>query len=64
MYNARIYTGRIYFLTISFYYPITSFFEFSQRFPDPDFQGYDCEGAWPLLLDEFVEWSKMNKKPK
>lgn len=35
----------------------SSFLEFSNTVKD-DFQGYDEEGAWPILLDEFVEYMK------
>ena len=26
-----------------------------------DFEQYDTEGAWPTLLDEFVEYAKLKK---
>ncbi|CAM9607482.1 unnamed protein product, partial [Hapterophycus canaliculatus] len=35
----------------------SSFLEFSNTVKD-DFAGYDEDGAWPILLDEFVEYSK------
>eukprot|EP00904_Undaria_pinnatifida_P003103 jgi/Undpi1/12794/HiC_scaffold_7.g02461.m1 len=35
----------------------SSFLEFSNTVTD-GFEGYDEDGAWPILLDEFVEYSK------
>lgn len=37
-----------------------SFYEFSQTV-SLDFTGFDEDGAWPLLIDEFVEWRRANK---
>lgn len=34
--------------------------EFS-RAVDPDLTNYDVDGAWPVMLDEFVEWLKTNR---
>lgn len=34
------------------------FLEFSQRVsPDNDFENYDDTDAWPVLIDEYVEWA-------
>ena len=41
----------------------SSFLEFSDKV-DGDFVGYDEDGAWPLLLDEYVEWCQEQAKPK
>lgn len=38
-----------------------SFLEFSLTV-DGDFTGYDEDAAWPLLLDEFVDWCRSKKK--
>lgn len=35
----------------------TSFLQFQQACP-VDLVGYDEDGAWPVLLDEYVEWRK------
>ena len=32
-----------------------SFLQFQQQCP-VDLEGYDEDGAWPVLLDEYVEW--------
>jgi len=34
--------------------------EFS-RAVDTDLNNYDVDGAWPVMLDEFVEWLKLNR---
>eukprot|EP01122_Echinamoeba_exundans_P016692 TRINITY_DN8539_c0_g1_i1.p1 TRINITY_DN8539_c0_g1~~TRINITY_DN8539_c0_g1_i1.p1 ORF type:complete len:293 (-),score=70.69 TRINITY_DN8539_c0_g1_i1:201-1079(-) len=34
-----------------------SFFEFAKTMK-PDMSDYDDQGAWPVLIDNFVEWSK------
>ncbi|CAM9246741.1 unnamed protein product [Sphacelaria rigidula] len=34
-----------------------SFLEFSSTVTD-GFEGYDEDGAWPIMLDEFVEYSR------
>jgi len=33
--------------------------EFSRSIA-PDLRNYDEDGAWPVLLDEFVEWYRKN----
>lgn len=35
-----------------------SLLEFIKTVDTNDFTGYDDEGAWPVMLDEFVEWYK------
>jgi len=35
-----------------------SLLEFIKTVDTADFSGYDDEGAWPVMLDEFVEWHK------
>ena len=37
-----------------------SFLEFSDTVA-PDFEGYEEDGAWPLLLDEYVEQARADK---
>lgn len=42
-----------------------SFLDFSLEFPTDTFEGYDeGESAWPVLIDEYVEFmeAKMKKK--
>lgn len=53
----------IQFLTQSRYKIINrdqwnSLLEFIKTIDTSDFSGYDDEGAWPVMLDEFVEWHK------
>ena len=38
-----------------------SFLEFSLSVGE-DFTGYDEDAAWPLLMDEFVEWCQKDQK--
>ncbi|KAJ1341544.1 hypothetical protein BSLG_003968 [Batrachochytrium salamandrivorans] len=38
-----------------------SLLEFAQTV-DPDLAGYDLESAWPVLLDDFVTWSKTRRE--
>ncbi|KAL3643274.1 hypothetical protein CASFOL_014089 [Castilleja foliolosa] len=38
----------------------TSFLRFCQEISFPDLQNYDTCLAWPLLLDNFVDWLKEN----
>ena len=34
--------------------------EFSRQI-DPSLRNYDEDGAWPVLLDEFVEWMRSSE---
>ena len=34
----------------------SSFLEFSKEFSDKDISAYEDDGAWPSLLDDFIEW--------
>ncbi|KAH3760839.1 protocadherin alpha-C1 [Pelomyxa schiedti] len=38
-----------------------SFYELSLTLHQ-DLSGYDPDGAWPVLLDDFVDWCRINKK--
>ena len=38
-------------------------FEFAKQFGD-DLSSYDENGAWPYLIDEFVEWHEEKKAMK
>ncbi|EYU25333.1 hypothetical protein ABFS82_10G120500 [Erythranthe guttata] len=38
----------------------TNFLRFCQEISFPDLANYDTGEAWPLLLDNFVEWMKQN----
>eukprot|EP00633_Aureoumbra_lagunensis_P010429 CAMPEP_0197340922 /NCGR_PEP_ID=MMETSP0892-20130614/45946_1 /TAXON_ID=44058 ORGANISM="Aureoumbra lagunensis, Strain CCMP1510" /NCGR_SAMPLE_ID=MMETSP0892 /ASSEMBLY_ACC=CAM_ASM_000538 /LENGTH=228 /DNA_ID=CAMNT_0042845739 /DNA_START=13 /DNA_END=699 /DNA_ORIENTATION=- len=37
-----------------------SFLEFSYKVSSTDFSGYEPDGAWPLLLDDYVDTTKRN----
>lgn len=39
-----------------------SLLEFTRNVDAADFSGYDNEGAWPVMVDEFVEWYMANSK--
>ncbi|KAL3840702.1 hypothetical protein ACJIZ3_025293 [Penstemon smallii] len=39
----------------------TNFLRFCQEISFPDLQNYDTCQAWPLILDNFVEWMKEKK---
>ncbi|CAK9136605.1 unnamed protein product [Ilex paraguariensis] len=36
----------------------TNFFRFCDEISFPDLQNYDTTQAWPLILDNFVEWMR------
>ena len=38
-----------------------SFLEFTDKV-STDFEGYEEDGAWPLLLDEYVEQARADKE--
>lgn len=38
------------------------FYRFCNEISFPDFSNYDAELAWPLILDNFVEWVRSNQK--
>ncbi|KAK4415027.1 DCN1-like protein 4 [Sesamum alatum] len=40
----------------------TNFLRFCQEISFPDLQNYDTCEAWPLLLDNFVDWMKQKSK--
>ena len=44
----------------------SSFADFSEKVgpPESGFEGYEEDGAWPLLLDEYVEYSKAKSGTK
>ncbi|XP_051131589.1 uncharacterized protein LOC127251773 [Andrographis paniculata] len=39
----------------------TNFLRFCQEISFPDLRDYDTSEAWPLLLDNFVDWMKENE---
>uniref|UniRef100_A0A5B7CDX3 Defective in cullin neddylation protein n=1 Tax=Davidia involucrata TaxID=16924 RepID=A0A5B7CDX3_DAVIN len=39
------------------------FFRFCNEISFPDLQNYDLSQAWPLILDNFVEWVREKYKP-
>ena len=43
----------------------SSFADFSEKVgpPESGFEGYEEDGAWPLLLDEYVEQLKADAVP-
>lgn len=36
----------------------TGFYRFCNETSFPDFSNYDADAAWPLILDNFVDWMK------
>ncbi|XP_047939971.1 DCN1-like protein 4 isoform X2 [Salvia hispanica] len=36
----------------------TNFFRFCQEISFPDLNNYDSDEAWPLILDNYVDWTK------